>query len=128
MHLYIPTFNDEVLFLNEKLVLPDNKLIQLVEILYSLNKRFKIEKIISFNNKNYEKEIKEILNNPKLELHNHYINKEEGYFHITFEKELIKDNDKLVYDSYCPYAISCLIDGNIDYQYYIELFNKHSKR
>ena len=65
MHLYIPTFNDEVLFLNEKLVLPDNKLIQLVEILYSLNKRFKIEKIISFNNKNYEKEIKEILNNPK---------------------------------------------------------------
>ena len=83
MHLYIPTFNDEVLFLNEKLVLPDNKLIQLVEILYSLNKRFKIEKIISFNNKNYEKEIKEILNNPNLELHNHYINKEEGYFCVS---------------------------------------------
>ena len=28
MHLYIPTFNDELLFLIEKLVLPDNKLIQ----------------------------------------------------------------------------------------------------
>ena len=85
------------------------KLEKLLNILFVLDKRYKIEKIISFNNKNYLNELRVILNNPNLELHNHHIDCDEGYIHITFEKELCKDDNTLIYDSFCPYAISLKI-------------------
>ncbi len=109
MKYYVPGYNDEVLYLNEELKIPDNKLVELVRKIYFLDKQYKIEKIISFNNKNYRHELMQILSNNTLELHNHYINSEIGYFHITFEKELIKDNKDIIYEEYCPYAISVVI-------------------
>ncbi|MBE6142888.1 MAG: hypothetical protein E7177_02735 [Erysipelotrichaceae bacterium] len=124
MRFYIPSFNDEVLCFNDEFILPNKKVIELVELLFSLDKRYKIEKIISFNKEDYQEELKQIFNNKNMELHNHYIDSEEGYFHITFEKELIKDDNLLTYDKYCPYAISLIVKGNIDYQKYISLFNK----
>ena len=128
MFPYIPTINDDVISENKKLFLPNSKLIQLMEIIYFLDKRYKIEKIISFNDENYQDLIKKITKNDNLELHNHLINNSEGYFHITFEKELIKDDKNINYDHYCPYAISLVIDGNIERDKYQELFNKYTMR
>lgn len=128
MFPYIPTINDDVISENKKFFLPNNKLIQLMESIYFLDKRYKIEKIISFNDENYQDLIKKITKNDNLELHNHLINKSEGYFHITFEKELIKDDKNIIYDHYCPYAISLVIDGNIERDKYQELFNKYTMR
>ena len=109
MKYYVPGCNDEVLYLQEEILVPEDKLIQLVKKIYFLNKQYKVEKIISFNNKDYTEELKEILNNKTLELHNHFIEGDVGYFHITFEKELIKDSKEITYDKYCPYAISFVI-------------------
>lgn len=109
MKYYVPGFNEEVIYLNEELIIPENKLVDLIKKIYFLNKQYKIEKIISFNNKDYSKEIKEILNNNSLELYNHCIDSDIGYFHITFEKEILKDNKDLNYDKFCPYAISLIV-------------------
>ena len=128
MKYYVPGCNDEVLYLQEEILVPEDKLIQLVKKIYFLNKQYKVEKIISYNNKDYTEELKEILNNKTLELHNHYIYENKGYFHITFEKELIKDDKNIIYDQYCPYAISLIIDGNIDRDKYQELFIKNTMR
>jgi hypothetical protein len=87
-----------------------SKIEKLIDILYPLNLRYKIEKIISFNDEDYFNELKERLKNNTLELYNHYIDDKKGYFHITFEKELIKDDSSLNYDEFCPYAISLIIE------------------
>ena len=125
---YIPNINDYIINESDNLFLPSSKLIQLMEIIYCLDKRYHIEKIISFNRENYEELIKIITKNSNMELHNHYICEHNGYFHITFEKELIKDDKNSIYDQYCPYAISLIIDGNIDRDKYQELFIKNTMR
>ena len=53
MKYYVPGCNDEVLYLQEEILVPEDKLIQLVKKIYFLNKQYKVEKIISFNNKDY---------------------------------------------------------------------------
>ena len=43
MKYYVPGFNDEVVYLNEELIVPENKLIELVKKIYYLDKQYKLE-------------------------------------------------------------------------------------
>ena len=54
--IYIPEINEDIFLDTKDMVLGDYRLIILVQLIYELDKRYKIEKIISFNNKSYEKE------------------------------------------------------------------------
>lgn len=109
--LYIPNINDDLFLDTNDILLGDYRLIKLLNYIYELDKKYKIEKIISFNDKSYQKEIEEIIKHP-IELYNREINSDTGYFHITFEKKL---QDDVIYpkDTYCEYAISLIIKDNI---------------
>ena len=121
--IYIPGINEDIFLDTKDVVLGDYRLIILVQLIYELDKRYKIEKIISFNNKSYEKEIISLISH-NIELYNREIDGNTGYFHITFEKKL--DNSvKLPRDYYCDYAISLVIkDDYFEEKSFIEDFEK----
>ena len=123
MKPYIPNFNDQVLFSDSELYLPDNKLIEFIESIFYSNKKYKIEKIISFSKIDYFEELKEILSNKDMELYNHYIDDDISYFHITFEKKL-EHEENYNCDYFCPYALSLVVTGIINRNKYIDLFNE----
>ena len=105
--IYIPSINEDVFLDTKDIKLGDYRLIVLMQLIYDLDKKFKIEKIISFNEKSYQNEIESIINH-KIELYNREIKGDTGYFHITFERKL--DNTVMLHrDYYCEYAISLVI-------------------
>lgn len=124
--VYIPNLNEEILIDYDCVYLPDYTFIKLMETIYPLDKKYKIEKIVSFSKKDYYDDLKNLFSR-EIEIYNHYIEGETSYFHITFEK-VLDDKLGLNYDRFCKYAISIVINNDDnEYRKYQNAFLENKK-